>query len=72
MLRALVVVALVLPPVAASGMPMNVGHRGYSAATPENTLTAERRAFDVGADKCAVDTALLMDFRQQAVEQGNV
>jgi glycerophosphoryl diester phosphodiesterase len=55
MLRALVVIALVLPAVSAWGVPMNVGHRGYSAATPENTLTAERRAFDVGADMVELD-----------------
>jgi glycerophosphoryl diester phosphodiesterase len=55
MLRALVVIALVLPAVAARGVPMNVGHRGYSVATPENTLTAERRAFDVGADMVELD-----------------
>jgi len=54
-LRAVVVFALVLPAVAASGMPMNVAHRGYSAATPENTLTAERRAFEVGAEMVELD-----------------
>jgi glycerophosphoryl diester phosphodiesterase len=55
MRRALVLVALLLPAVSANGVPMNVGHRGYSAATPENTLTAERRAFEVGADMVELD-----------------
>jgi glycerophosphoryl diester phosphodiesterase len=55
MLRALLVITLVLLAVSANGVPRNVGHRGYSAATPENTLTAERSAFDVGADMVELD-----------------
>jgi glycerophosphoryl diester phosphodiesterase len=42
-------------------MPLNVAHRGYSAATPENTLTAERRAFEVGADMVELDVQMSSD-----------
>jgi len=34
---------------------LNVGHRGYSAANPENTLSALHAAFDVGADMVEID-----------------
>jgi len=54
-LRALVITALLLPAVPAWGVTLNVAHRGYSAVTPENTLTAERRAFEVGADMVELD-----------------
>lgn len=55
MLRVLVVVAVVLPAVSVWGSPMIVGHRGYAAARPENTLIAERRAFEVGAGMVELD-----------------
>ncbi|MCP3986267.1 MAG: PEP-CTERM sorting domain-containing protein [bacterium] len=55
MLRVLVIIALVLPAVSAWGVPMIVGHRGYAAATPENTLISERSAFDVGAAMAELD-----------------
>jgi glycerophosphoryl diester phosphodiesterase len=41
--------------VSASGAPLNVGHRGYSAAYPENTLIAIDAAFDAGADMVEID-----------------
>jgi len=34
---------------------VNAGHRGYSAAYPENTLASLRGAFDVGADMVEID-----------------
>jgi hypothetical protein len=36
-------------------VPINVAPRGYSATTPENTLTAEHRAFEVGAEMMELD-----------------
>jgi glycerophosphoryl diester phosphodiesterase len=37
------------------GITLNAGHRGYSAAYPENTLAALNAAFDVGADMVEFD-----------------
>ncbi len=51
---------------------MNVGHRGYSAATPENTLTAERRAFDVGADMVELDVQKSSDGQVVVIHDDTV
>jgi glycerophosphoryl diester phosphodiesterase len=49
-------VGLVLPAGGALAAPiLNVAHRGYSAAYPENTLVAIDAAFDVGADLVEID-----------------
>jgi len=56
-LRGLAFLALALLPAAgASGSPLLVaGHRGYSAAYPEDTLVSEDAAFDVGVDLVEID-----------------
>jgi len=41
--------------------PLNIGHRGASAETPENTLAAFRRALEVGADGLELDLHLTRD-----------
>jgi glycerophosphoryl diester phosphodiesterase len=38
-----------------TALPLNVGHRGYSAANPENTLIAIENAFVAGADITEID-----------------
>lgn len=40
---------------------LNVAHRGASAAAPENTLAAVRRAIELGADKIEVDVQRARD-----------
>lgn len=40
---------------ASAGPILDVGHRGYSAAFPEDTLAAVDAAFDVGADIAEID-----------------
>jgi glycerophosphoryl diester phosphodiesterase len=40
---------------AATGITLNVAHRGYSAAYPENTLVAVEAAFAAGADVVEID-----------------
>jgi glycerophosphoryl diester phosphodiesterase len=48
--------ALLLPAGGASAAPiLNVAHRGYSAAYPENTLVAIDAAFDAGAHAVEID-----------------
>ena len=56
-LRSLGFLAWVLLPAggAFGGPILNVGHRGYSAAFPENTQLALNAAFDVGADLVEID-----------------
>lgn len=55
-LRRLVSVLLFLiAPSAAFALPLNVGHRGYSAAYPENTLVAVEAAYQGGADIVEID-----------------
>jgi len=61
MLRVLVVIAVVLPAVSVWGTPMIVGHRGYAAATPENTLISARTAFEVGAAMAELDLQKSLD-----------
>lgn len=39
----------------ASALPFNVGHRGYSAAYPENTLVSIQASFGAGADITEID-----------------
>ncbi|KAI0509425.1 PLC-like phosphodiesterase [Xylaria bambusicola] len=41
--------------------PQAVGHRGYSAAYPENTMAAFRSAVDIGADALETDLRLSKD-----------
>jgi glycerophosphoryl diester phosphodiesterase len=41
--------------------PLIIGHRGASAAAPENTLAAFRRAIDAGADGVEFDVRLARD-----------
>ena len=43
------------PTTVRTGPPRNIAHRGASAAVPENTLAAVRRAVEVGADLVEVD-----------------
>ncbi|WP_458525027.1 glycerophosphoryl diester phosphodiesterase [Onishia taeanensis] len=47
------------PPLA--GLPRLIGHRGLSAAAPENTLAAVRAAHDAGIDWVELDVQLLAD-----------
>jgi glycerophosphoryl diester phosphodiesterase len=41
--------------------PLNIGHRGASAAAPQNTLAAFRRALELGADGVELDVHLSAD-----------
>jgi glycerophosphoryl diester phosphodiesterase len=41
--------------------PLNVGHRGASAAAPQNTLAAFRKAIELGADGVELDVHLTAD-----------
>ena len=41
--------------------PLNVGHRGASAAAPQNTLAAFRKAVELGADGVELDVQLSAD-----------
>src|SRR5512136_457455 len=41
--------------------PLVIAHRGASAATPQNTLTAFRRALELGADGVELDVHLSAD-----------
>ena len=41
--------------------PLNIGHRGASAAAPQNTLAAFRRALEFGADGVELDVHLSLD-----------
>ena len=41
--------------------PLNIAHRGASAAAPQNTLAAFRRAMDLGADGVELDVHLSAD-----------
>ncbi len=41
--------------------PLNVGHRGASAAAPQNTLAAFRQALEFGADGVELDVHLSAD-----------
>ncbi|UXZ55395.1 glycerophosphoryl diester phosphodiesterase [Halomonas sp. 7T] len=45
----------------AINLPTLIAHRGYSAAAPENTLTAVRAAYDAGATWVELDVQLLGD-----------
>jgi len=38
--------------------PLNIGHRGASAAAPQNTLAAFRKAIELGADGVELDAQL--------------
>jgi glycerophosphoryl diester phosphodiesterase len=41
--------------------PLNIAHRGASAATPQNTLAAFRKAMELGADGVELDVRLSAD-----------
>jgi glycerophosphoryl diester phosphodiesterase len=41
--------------------PLNIGHRGASAAAPQNTLAAFRKAVELGADGVELDVQLSAD-----------
>ena len=41
--------------------PLNLGHRGASAAAPQNTLAAFRKAVEMGADGVELDVQLSAD-----------
>jgi len=41
--------------------PLNIGHRGASAAAPQNTLAAFRKAIELGADGVELDAQLSAD-----------
>ena len=43
------------------GRPLNIAHRGASAAAPQNTLAAFRRALELGADGVELDVHLSAD-----------
>jgi len=44
-----------------AGRPLNIAHRGASAAAPPNTLAAFRRAAELGADGIELDAHLSAD-----------
>ncbi len=43
--------------------PLVIAHRGFSAAAPENTLAAFRKAADAGADGIELDVHVSKDDR---------
>ena len=45
----------------ARNKPLNIGHRGASAAAPQNTLAAFRKAVEFGADGVELDVHLSAD-----------
>lgn len=49
------------PPLTGRPRPLVIGHRGYHARAPENTLVAIREAFDAGADAVEIDLARTAD-----------
>jgi glycerophosphoryl diester phosphodiesterase len=51
----LVGAGVVLGATAATSLPLNVAHRGYSAAFPENTLVAVEAGFAAAADVVEID-----------------
>lgn len=44
-----------------SRLPQNIGHRGYKAAYPENTMACFRGAVEAGADAIETDLHLSRD-----------
>jgi len=44
-----------------SSMPLNIAHRGARSLAPENTLSAARKAFELGADLWELDVAVTRD-----------
>ena len=42
-------------------VPLVVAHRGVSSLAPENTLTAVKKAVEMGADGCEIDVRLTKD-----------
>jgi phosphatidylglycerol phospholipase C len=48
-------------PLATQGRPQCIGHRGYKAAYPENTMGAFQGAVDVGAHAIETDLHLSRD-----------
>lgn len=44
-----------------SGNVLNIAHRGARSLAPENTLSAIRKAFGLGAEMCEVDLVLTKD-----------
>jgi glycerophosphoryl diester phosphodiesterase len=47
--------------LAPRGRPLNIAHRGASAAAPQNTLAAFRKAVELGADGVELDVQLSAD-----------
>lgn len=47
--------------LAPAGLPQNIGHRGYSAAFPENSMAAFQGAVAAGADAIETDLHLSRD-----------
>lgn len=48
-------------PVVGRARPLIIGHRGYHAGAPENTLTSIRQGFEQGADAVEIDLAKTAD-----------
>jgi len=53
-------------------MALNLGHRGASAAAPENTLAAFRRALELGADGFELDVTLSKDGETVVIHDDTV
>ena len=54
-LARLIGASVVLGAGSATSLPLNIAHRGYSAAFPENTLVATEAGFAAGADVVEID-----------------
>jgi glycerophosphoryl diester phosphodiesterase len=52
--------------------PLVLGHRGYRARFPENTLLAFRKALDAGAEGVECDTQKTADGRYVVIHDANV
>lgn len=56
----------------ATALPLNVGHRGYSAANPENTLVAIQNSFAAGADITEIDLVFSGDGEVMVIHDTTV
>jgi glycerophosphoryl diester phosphodiesterase len=54
------------------GKTLVIAHRGYSAAAPENTLSALKAAIEAGADSCEMDFHLTKDGEIVAIHDSTL
>lgn len=54
------------------GRPLAIAHRGHSIETPENTMTAYRRAIELGAEMVEADVNITRDGRLAMIHDATV